>query len=134
MRLNGVGNEVRRQVRIVLFRHALVGMTELVRDDRHGNALLREQRPVRVPQHVEGNRRGNLGGLVSFGLQPVVAASSPFRSANEQENQGESVPAGAIGLKEATGLAGQDDMPWPAVLTGPRLQCADVRIESGAAE
>jgi flagellar biogenesis protein FliO len=48
-----VDSRRRRKVRVVLFRHARVGMTKLLGDDAHRNALHGECRTVCVTQHVE---------------------------------------------------------------------------------
>jgi hypothetical protein len=73
-------------MRIVLFRHSSVGMTELSGDHSHWYAGHGEIRGVSVPQHVEvrGRRNGrSLAGLVE---RTLLVRRAPNFAITSQEN------------------------------------------------
>jgi hypothetical protein len=59
MSANGIGDVTRRKMRVVLFRHSRVGVSELRGNDAHRYAAHGKRRSVSVTENMEADRRGN---------------------------------------------------------------------------
>ena len=87
MRADRVGDVGRRKVRIVLFRHARVGMAKLFGNDAHRNTLHGECRAVGMAKHMERDFRLDLRSPASFPHRPQLVRLSPHATVGAGENR-----------------------------------------------
>src|SRR5262245_12936459 len=75
-----VGHVIRREMRIMAFRHPGVGVAELPGNDRHGHGLHGEDRRMGMPQHMESDCRDNAGPLADFTHSTQLFGAFPAAS------------------------------------------------------
>jgi len=80
MRPNGIGNVTRRQMSVVLFRHARVLVAELGGDHAHRHAAHRQGRCMGVSEDVEARGRGDHCPVGGLGEWPLLMRCAPTLS------------------------------------------------------
>ena len=132
LRPDRLGHIVRRQMRIMLFGHARVGMAKLARDDAERDTLHGEVAAVGMPKHMEAHRRRDFGGLAGelershlLRLRPVVAIDEGKRARGR--------PSRWSRLKTALAVVGQHDMADPPFGQADRQRAA-VRVVVAAGQ
>ena len=84
---NRVGDVIRREMRVVLFRDARVGVAELNGDHAHRNGPPGQSAGVRVPQDMERRRRIDLGAGARFLKGPLLVRLTPSSAIISDEHR-----------------------------------------------
>jgi hypothetical protein len=113
---------------IVTLGHAGVGMSELSRDDCHGDPAHGEDRCVGMPKNVESDRRGNAGACagVAHGAQLLGALPGP-PVVTSQERVARRA-AGDQTFDKLGRLLSQSDVPYLPALRGEKP--ADLPVQA----
>src|SRR5262249_39522920 len=129
MRADCVGDIGRGQVRVVLFGHPRVRMTELRGDDTQANTLHRQVACMSMTQHMKSHRRGYFCDLACVVKRPLLVRPSPWHPIVTEENVRACGASHCPGGEQRPTLAGQDHMTWLTSLSLPDCQRIAVSIE-----